>query len=174
MNGATHELTDLLCTQCGLCCNGTLFADVELKNSREAAAVEDLGLEIDEGDENPVLSQPCAALHGRRCSIYEHRPSCCRTFECQLLTRTRQGDVDTDQAADIIAGTLDLVERVRDLLQQLERHDDRLPIGEQVQEALSAFEVDEEAFETRLLRVELQNAMAHLERRIRVHFTNDA
>ena len=38
-------LTDTLCTRCGLCCDGTLFGDVELRGPVEAAQVEALGLE---------------------------------------------------------------------------------------------------------------------------------
>ena len=81
------SLTDTLCTRCGLCCDGSLFADVELAGGDEAAALEVMGLEIEEGDEDDdgLLLQPCGALQGKRCGIYPHRPDCCRTFECQLL-----------------------------------------------------------------------------------------
>jgi hypothetical protein len=78
-------LTGALCTRCGLCCDGTLFADVELSSRAEPTQLEGPGLEIESDVEAPLLVQPCAALRGRRCSIYAHRPGCCRTFECKLL-----------------------------------------------------------------------------------------
>jgi hypothetical protein len=38
------SLTDTLCTRCGLCCDGSLFADVELASGGEASALEVMGL----------------------------------------------------------------------------------------------------------------------------------
>ena len=59
----TRPLTDTLCTKCGLCCDGTLFADVELVGQAEAARLEIMGLEVDEGDRNVgLLSQPDAPV----------------------------------------------------------------------------------------------------------------
>ena len=73
------SLTDALCTRCGLCCDGSLFADVELSGPTEAAGLEALGLEIeDDGNGGEVMALPCGALRGKRCSIYRRRPKCCR------------------------------------------------------------------------------------------------
>jgi hypothetical protein len=60
------SLTDTLCTRCGLCCDGSLFADVELANGDEASALEVMGLEIEDADEDDsgLLVQPCGALQG--------------------------------------------------------------------------------------------------------------
>ena len=44
------SLTDTLCTRCGLCCDGSLFADVELAGPAESAGLEVMGLEIEEDD----------------------------------------------------------------------------------------------------------------------------
>jgi len=52
------RLTDTLCTRCGLCCDGTLFAEVELAHRAEATLLEALGLEIERDDEAPLLVQP--------------------------------------------------------------------------------------------------------------------
>ena len=90
----------MLCTRCGLCCNGSLFADVELSGPREAAPLEAFGLEIE--DDN-LLIQPCGALKGTRCSIYSHRPKCCRTFECLLLKRVRRNELSVQAALQQIA-----------------------------------------------------------------------
>ena len=87
------SLTDILCTKCGLCCDGSLFADVELANRDEASALEVMGLDIEDDDEvdGELLLQPCAALKRKRCSIYPYRPNCCRTFECRLLQKVKRG-----------------------------------------------------------------------------------
>ena len=111
------ELTDALCTQCGLCCDGSLFADVELSGPAEATRVELLGLDVEEdGDDRPLLVQPCTALDGTRCSVYEHRPECCRTFECKLLQETARGTVSLDHARAQIAEALVQINRVKALL----------------------------------------------------------
>ena len=84
------SLTDTLCTRCGLCCDGSLFADVELAGRAEATRLEVMGLEIEDDDTaGGLLLLPCGALRGRLCSIYPHRPECCRTFECRLLQDVR-------------------------------------------------------------------------------------
>jgi Fe-S-cluster containining protein len=87
---------EILCTNCGLCCDGSLFADVELSGSRESALMEIFGLEID-ADEH-ILLQPCAAQKNKRCSIYQFRPKCCRTFECALLQRVKNGSLTLAEA----------------------------------------------------------------------------
>ena len=99
------SLTDELCTRCGLCCDGSLFADVELAG-REATPMEILGLDVEADDaDGMVMSQPCLALKGKRCSIYEHRPKCCRTFECRLLQNVRRGGESIQGARERITKT---------------------------------------------------------------------
>lgn len=92
------SLTDTLCTRCGLCCDGSLLADVELASRSEATRLEILGLEIEDDDAHGLLVLPCAALRGTRCSIYPHRPETCRTFECRLLQEVRRGAVSVETA----------------------------------------------------------------------------
>jgi Fe-S-cluster containining protein len=86
----TRLLTDILCTKCGLFCDGTLFADVELAGQAEIARLEIMGMDVENENRNAgLLSRPCAALRGTRCGIYAHRPKCCRVFECHRC-RTRK------------------------------------------------------------------------------------
>ena len=94
-DATSRRLTDILCTRCGLCCDGSLFADVELAGPRETSGLELLGLDVEDADkgEGALLSLPCRALKGKRCSIYPHRPECCRTFECRLLQQAKTGDI---------------------------------------------------------------------------------
>src|SRR5580765_7960843 len=111
-----RSLTDTLCTHCGLCCDGSLFADVELAGPAEATGLEILGLDIDDDSDRALLLLPCAALRGTRCSIYEHRPECCRTFECRLLQEARRGTVSVARAEETIVATLATIARVKELL----------------------------------------------------------
>lgn len=114
------SLTDILCTQCGLCCDGSLFADAELVRGDEASALEAMGLEIEDADEKdgPLLLQPCAALKGKRCSIYAHRPDCCRSFECRLRQQVQRGTLSVQQARETIAQALKRIWRLSALTSQ--------------------------------------------------------
>jgi len=158
----TPSLTDTLCTRCGLCCDGTLFADVELVGEAEAKRLEIMGLEVEENDTGAgLLSQPCAALKGRRCGIYAHRPQCCRTFECQLLQDVQLGAVTVERGTELIAEALGRIRRVRELLAELGERNVRLPLKERCAEALAG---DAPATpEVRQKRAELEAAMSAVE-----------
>jgi Fe-S-cluster containining protein len=105
-----------LCTSCGLCCDGSMFADLELASAREALAAEAMGLEVDEADDargGMVLVQPCAALKSRRCSVYAFRPKCCRSFECGLLQRVKRGLVSLEEAEGRVAAVILKIEEFK-------------------------------------------------------------
>lgn len=162
-------LTDTLCTRCGLCCDGSLFADVELGGIVESTRLEVLGLEIDDDDTNgELLLLPCGALKGRLCGIYAHRPRCCRTFECGLLQNVRQGAVSVERASEQIADALKRIARVKWLMTRLGQRDARLPLRERVASTLAA----ERREDPRLKRMhaELEAAMAGVEALIRKTF----
>jgi Fe-S-cluster containining protein len=157
--------TDTLCTRCGLCCDGSLFADVELANTEEAAALEVMGLEIEDADasDGALLLQPCRALKGTRCGIYPHRPDCCRTFECRLLQEVKRGSVGVEQARTKIAEALQRIERVNQLIVQLGQGSGRLPLKERCAEALARSEVAADS-ELNLKRAELRATMTSVDR----------
>src|ERR1043165_5340310 len=135
----TPLLTDTLCTNCGLCCDGTLFADVELVGQAEVARLEIMGMEVEnEGRNTGLLSQPCAALRGTRCGIYAHRPQCCRLFECHLLQNAQSGAVTGERALEHLADTREQIRQVRAKLRQLGNRDESLPIKERGAETLAA------------------------------------
>lgn len=140
----TLDLESILCTQCGLCCDGSLFADVELSGSREVAGLEVMKLDVeDDGERGWVLQQPCNALDGTRCSVYANRPGCCRTFACQLLLDVRGGSLSREKAEALIVATRDSIRRVHALVGSAE---DALPLAERC----AAYEGDRAAELSRL------------------------
>lgn len=164
------SLTDTLCTQCGLCCDGSLFADVELAGADEASALEVMGLEIEEEDDvRGLLLQPCRALKGTRCSIYPHRPDCCRTFECRLLQNAKRGTVSNVEAKQKIITALQQIKHVKLLIGQLGPDQPQLPLKERCAEALAFSEAVANPKLNRK-RVELETAMTTLERFIQETF----
>src|ERR1035441_678768 len=166
------SLTDTLCTLCGLCCDGSLFADVELANGDEASALEVMGLEIEDADEDDglLLVQPCGALKGRRCSIYPHRPDCCRTFKCRLLQEAERGMVAVERAKEKIAEALKRIERLKELVVQLGTGTERLPLKERCVEALTLSEATAANPAMKRECSELQAAMPSVERLIQATF----
>ena len=164
--------TDTLCTQCGLCCDGSLFADVELANTDEASALEVMGLAIEdgEGDEEELLLQPCRALRGKRCSIYAHRPDCCRTFECKLLQEVKRGMLGVEVAQKRIAQVLARIGHIKELLVRLGSKVEELPLKERCAEALEIPAAASASPATNRTQAELFTAMKAVEQLIRETF----
>jgi uncharacterized protein len=100
-----------LCQACGFCCDGTLFGGLLLSDdeAREVARVH-LPLFQDEGRE--ALRLPCPA-HVGTCTIYEERPSTCRSYHCQLVNRLEQGDIDLESALLRVARLRGLADAIR-------------------------------------------------------------
>lgn len=137
------RLTDILCTRCGLCCGGDLFADVELSPSDHASDLEGLGLEIEDDDDRAggeLLVQPCAALRGTRCSIYPHRPKCCQTFECRLLRKVKLGVISIPDAQNRIADIRNRISGLHQRVDALGSVAKTLSLSERCHEALAQTE----------------------------------
>ena len=163
------SLAERLCTRCALCCDGSLFADVELAGRAEATGLEVLGLEIEDGDaDGALLLQPCRALQGKRCGIYAHRPRCCRTFECRLLQDVRRGAVSMERAREHIAEAHKRIGRVKTLMAQLGQRGEHLPLKERCAEALSRKAGSDPEMNRK--RAELETAMSAKEEFIRKTF----
>lgn len=65
------------------------------------------------------MRQPCAALEGSRCSVYEQRPAACRQFECKVLVGHRRGDLSLEQARSLIDRALTASRDLRPRLEAL-------------------------------------------------------
>jgi uncharacterized protein len=105
-----------LCLQCGLCCNGVLFKDVELQPGDDPATLKRLGIPLTKTNKFP---QPCVALNGCECRIYANRPTRCRQFECALLKSVVAGDVEIPAALRIVRETQRKADKVKRLLREL-------------------------------------------------------
>jgi Fe-S-cluster containining protein len=132
------DLTAQLCTKCALCCDGSLFADVELADDAEADRLEALGLDAESDDADiRLMPLPCAALKGTRCGIYAHRPGTCRSFECRLLKDAQAGDVSVESALERIREARERVAQVKTLLVASGFTGGGLPLRERCAEALA-------------------------------------
>ena len=149
-----------------MCCNGVIFADVQLQPGDDAARLRELGLQLSgvrlkartmpSGQPKPSahrarqglkFPQPCAALDGCTCRIYSQRPTYCRQFECLLLNNVSAGRVQRETAAKIIGEARARADKVRRLLRELGDHEESLALSLRFQRmtaALEAAELDEE------------------------------
>lgn len=128
-----------LCLECGLCCNGVIFADVELQPA-EAQRLKAQSL-VSSQDNGPVkLLQPCAAFDGCRCRIYSDRPTYCRQFECLLLKNVQSGKVTRLAASRIVRTAKDRAEKVRTLLRELGDTDEQNALSLRFQRAAKRYE----------------------------------
>ena len=127
-----------LCPNCGLCCNGVLFADVELRASDDPGRLAELGLSLGMKGSKLAFAQPCTCFDGKLCTIYADRPKRCRTFECGLLKRVQADELDADAALKTIALAKRQAEKVRVLLRQLGQNDESLAMTKRYAAAMSA------------------------------------
>ena len=134
-----------LCRTCGLCCNGALFKDVELRHDDDPERLQALGLVLKTqrrrraqserrnppGVANPprALPQPCPALDGSVCRIYLERPAHCRDFECLLLNAVRTGRVASRTAHRIVQTARRRVDRIGKLLRKLGDLDEHVALS---------------------------------------------
>jgi Fe-S-cluster containining protein len=123
MNGVEQ-----LCPNCGLCCNGVLFADVELQKGDDSGRLIDLGMSFKKKGMKRAFVQPCRCFDGKLCRIYDDRPKRCVTFECGLLKRVQSGAMPAPAALKHIADAKKLVEKVRQLLRRLGDDDEQLAL----------------------------------------------
>src|SRR2546428_11746748 len=105
-----------LCPECGLCCNGVLFGDVELQANDNATTLAARGLRIEQKGKKLRFLQPCSCLDGTLCRIYADRPARCRTFECRLLQRVQAKAVTLPAALKAIGEARQQGKIVRGLL----------------------------------------------------------
>jgi Fe-S-cluster containining protein len=102
---------EALCTRCGLCCDGTFFGSVVVA-AAERAPLARLGLSV-VGSDVTSMPQPCAALRGCLCAVYEGRPGACARYACALRTRLASGARSAAEAAATVARMRELLELVR-------------------------------------------------------------
>jgi Fe-S-cluster containining protein len=132
------ESIDQLCPNCGLCCDSTLFADVELRAGDDARRLKRLGLTLFQKTKTKLaFVQPCACFDGKLCQIYADRPNRCRKFDCGLLKRVEAGEMTPTAALKKISAAKTQAENVRALLRSLGQRDERMALTHRYADAMS-------------------------------------
>jgi Fe-S-cluster containining protein len=140
-----------LCLECGLCCNGVIFAHGQLQPEDDAARLQSLGLELvktrNPESETRKFHQPCRAFDGCRCKIYADRPKYCREFECVLLKDVQANRLETGAALRIIRDARRREEKVKRLLRELGDADEHVALSvrfRRMKRRMESSELDEE------------------------------
>ena len=134
MNGVEQ-----LCPNCGLCCDSTLFADVELRVGDDPQRLAKLGLTVLQKTKTKLaFSQPCACFDGKFCKIYAERPKRCRLFECGLLKQVEAGKMSAGPALEKISEAKALAEKVRGLLHESGQRDEQMALTHRYAEVMHA------------------------------------
>ena len=141
-----------LCPQCGLCCNGVLFGDVELQRADKPDRLAALGLELFTKQRKRAFSQPCACFDGKLCRIYADRPARCRAFECTQIQKVELGKQSLAAAARKVRDARKLAEHVAQLCRDLGNRDEQVPLNQRYAAVMAA-------------PLDLGGDEAHLERR---------
>lgn len=128
-----------LCPNCGLCCDGSLFADVELRVGDDAKRLAKLGLSVKKkGSVKVAFKQPCACFEGKFCKIYGERPKHCRLFECGLLKKVSAGEMKPNVALRKISGAKVILEKLQDLLGTYSGDDESAALSERYANAMAS------------------------------------
>jgi hypothetical protein len=110
-----------------------LFRDVKLQPTDDFSRLKTIELSLPPAHGGLRLPQPCAALEGCRCRIYEARPSRCRHFDCALLLALNEGRLSQAAALRIIQNTLRRGAKVERLLRELGDCAAHRPLSRRVQ-----------------------------------------
>lgn len=114
-----------LCFPCGLCCDGTLFADVRLRREDVSRLPSRLPNAVARGNSRTFkLPQPCFAWTRGLCSIYADRPQHCLKFDCDLLKKAQAGEVSHRAALQIIRKCRSKADEVKQRLRELGSRDE--------------------------------------------------
>jgi Fe-S-cluster containining protein len=167
MPSPTGAPTEQLCLECGLCCNGVIFADVHIQTRAEATRLRGLGMSLLRSESTSTdrgkgcsskapradwkFAQPCSALRGCHCKIYPERPKYCRQFECILFKSVQAGRLEIPAALRIIRTARQKADTVRSLLRQLGNTEEQAPLAARFRQTVNDLETsgfNEETAET--------------------------
>ena len=149
------NLGEQLCLACGLCCDGTLFDNVQLGAGDDARKLKALGLPVAVTRGRTAVAyfrQPCVALCAdRKCRVYADRPGQCRAFECGVFKDADAGRIDFAAALRQVKSARKKADAIRRLLRKLGDTDEQHSLGDRfrrTQRRMEAGGVDAETGET--------------------------
>jgi Fe-S-cluster containining protein len=131
--------------QCGLCCNGVIFADVRSELGAAVTALNHLGAKPKnvfsrDGIKRCSIGQPCVAFVGGKCQIYSERPNHCRKFDCLMLEKLKRNERSMAASLKIVERAKRLSLNVVQLLAKLGNTEEHLPLSHRFRRAVRTME----------------------------------
>ena len=170
MNAASPEITRSLCSDCGMCCDGTLFHSVVLQPTDSPRTLSSLGLSLKRKPGLTTFRQPCSAHQNNQCTIYENRPQRCRLFNCQQLLRVATGEITQSFAQETIASTRKKINQVVERIERLTETNPNQGLAQRFSVAITNTVPSQERTELEAAMTELQGI---LEKEFRVREATD-
>jgi len=170
MNAASPEITRSLCSNCGMCCDGTLFHSVVLQPTDSPRTLSSLGLSLKRKPGLTTFRQPCSAHQNNQCTIYENRPQRCRLFNCQQLLRVATGEITQSVAQETIASTRKKINQVVERIERLTETNPNQGLAQRFSVAITNTVPSQERTELEAAMTELQGI---LEKEFRVREATD-
>lgn len=97
-----------LCTNCGICCDGTLFTRVGV-SPEEKELLKDKSRFYNKSNGEIRMQLGCGYLGADgRCECYEYRPELCRGYACDLLRSVEEGITSLPDALAIVEEAITL------------------------------------------------------------------
>jgi len=159
MNAASPEITRSLCSDCGMCCDGTLFHSVVLQPTDSPRTLSSLGLTLKRKPGFTTFRQPCSAHQNNQCTIYENRPSRCQLFNCQQLLRVTSGEINQSVAQETIASTRKKINQVIEKIERLSETNPDQGLAQRFSVALANTTQSPERAELEAAMTELQGIL---------------
>jgi len=100
--GSTAIDANILCQECGICCDGTLFSFVKVY-PEEMVKAKELGIPVyKDANGRHVFDQACPCFKNGNCSTYLQRPKKCQSFSCKLQKDVMNGAIKFNDALKIV------------------------------------------------------------------------
>lgn len=115
-----------ICVGCGLCCDGSMFHATDLAPHDERLPLEALGAVFVIDEVSTRFEQPCPAQMGGCCTVYEQRPTRCRSYDCALVHQLNANAISEAEAQAIVAQAVVVRSRVHAELAAIESAGPRL------------------------------------------------
>ena len=115
-----QQTLSAICTECGLCCDGSLFPKAHVIDEDDQATAQRLGLTTFEESGKRYFKLPCPCFD-QLCTVYDvKRPHICKAFFCEPLKKANKGDISLEEATKKIKLAIQLRSEVKALASQHE------------------------------------------------------
>lgn len=129
-----------ICSNCGMCCDGSLFRYVGL-NRHDLAGVHNNQAKIllSRSHRSIEMEFPCSCHNGSGCSIYNSRPEPCAEYSCRLLKDFEAGKVPARKAQSLAREAAEMARNLKKMAIELGYIKPRLSKNQSLNRAVSRF-----------------------------------